>query len=149
MEYKITIRNFDSGLNELLNGVYFNWKIKKLVNPVKEKNDTLIMRQLRTNYQGLKPKIPLEFHYTFYCKDKRRDKMNVASAFIKSFEDSAQKVGMLKNDGWAEVGAIFLDWQVDANNPRVEIRLVELADSRENEAKMENLSTKRKTLSER
>lgn len=153
MEYRYTVYGFDSGLNELLNGVYFDWRTKRVYNREKNKNDNLIIKHLRKNFKPeTKLVTPIEVHYKFYVKDKRHDRMNIASAFDKSNLDALQKIGMLKNDGYDDVVAFTFDWEIDRLNPRVEVRIVEvteLADSHEKEAKVENLSTKHKTLSER
>ena len=53
MEHKCTIYGFDSGLNEVLNGVHFDYRLKRVVNPVKKKNDDLMIKQIRFD-SGLK-----------------------------------------------------------------------------------------------
>jgi len=125
-EYRITVKGFDSGLNELLAGVYFNYRIKKLVNPEKKKNDDLIIKHLRKEFKNVHLNTPIEVDYKFYVKDKRHDRMNIASAFDKSFLDALQKVGMLHNDGFDDVVGFTFDWEVDNKNPRVEVVIREL-----------------------
>lgn len=43
--------------------------------------------------------------FTWYCKDKRRDKDNIMAG-QKFIFDGLQKAGILKNDGWKEIGDI-------------------------------------------
>lgn len=127
MEYNITIYGFDSGLNEVLNAVYYDWKTKRVYNREKKKNDDLMIKQLRySNFRNAKMKTPIEVHYKFYVKDKKHDRMNIASAFDKSFLDSLQKVGMLHNDGYDDVIAFTFDWELDRKNPRVEVKIIEV-----------------------
>ena len=126
MEYKITIYGFDSGLNEVLNGVHYDWRMKRVVNPVKKKNDELMIKQLRFKSELKQIQTPIVIHYAFYVKDKRRDRMNIASAFDKSFEDALQKVGFLANDGFNDVLNATFEFHVDKENPRTEITITEL-----------------------
>lgn len=125
--YKLTITGFDSGLNELLNGVHYDYRIKKLVNPVKKKNDDLMIKQLRFSpIRNIKLKTPIEIHYDIYAKDKRRDRMNIGSCFDKCFCDSLQKAGILSNDGWNEIVNVSFDYFIDKMNPRVEVTIEEV-----------------------
>jgi len=120
MTYEITILGFDSGLNEVLNGVHFDFRTKRVVNPVKKANDELMIKQIRFK---LKDEIdtPIVIHYKFFAKDKRRDRLNIASAFDKSFEDALQKCGVIKNDGWNDVLNADFEFYIDKLNPRVEV----------------------------
>lgn len=125
--YKFTIKGFDSGLNELLNGVHFDYKLKKIVNPVKKKNDDLMIRELRRvpELRGVKLHTPIIINYHIYAKDKRRDRMNIGSAVSKSFCDGLQKAGFIKNDGWDDiVDEVFL-FDIDRLNPRIEVTITE------------------------
>ena len=54
------------------------------------------------------------------------DRMNVASAFIKSFEDALQKCRVLKNDGWDDVLTPTLSFDIDKQKPRVEVTIEEV-----------------------
>lgn len=130
-EYRITITGFDTGLNEMLNGVFFDYKAKRLVNRVKYKYDQLIVKQLRfSDLRNVKLKTPIEIYYHIYAKDKKHDRMNIGSAFTKCYEDALQKAGILHNDGWDCVVNSYYEFDVDRVNPRIEVRIVEI----ENEA---------------
>lgn len=124
--YEITIYGFDSGLNEVLNGVHFDYRLKRIVNPVKKKNDELMIKQLRFKSELKNIQTPIVIHYAFYAKDKRRDRMNIASAADKSFEDALQKVGFIKNDGFNDVLNATFEFHVDKENPRIEIKITEV-----------------------
>lgn len=129
-DYRITITGFDSGLNEVLNGVYYDYKTRRIYNREKKKNDDLMIRQLRKcDFKSVKLVTPIEIRYKFYVKDKRHDRMNIASAADKSFQDALQKVGMLHNDGYDDVVGIYFDWEVDRLNPRIEVTITEVKDA--------------------
>lgn len=63
-----------------------------------------------------------DFIFTWYMKDKRKDKDNIMAG-QKFIFDGLQKAGILKNDGWGEIGNISHRFEVDKDNPRVEIEI--------------------------
>ena len=125
MTHKCTIYGFDSGLNEVLSGVHYDYRTQRIVNPVKSHNDELMIKQLRFVLKD-EIKVPIEIHYVIYAKDKRRDRMNIASAFDKSFQDALQKTGKIANDGWNEVLNATFEFHIDKANPRVEVEIREV-----------------------
>ena len=122
MQYELTIYGFNSGLNELIAGRTYDFRTKKYRNWVKNKNDDLCSKQIKQScLAGVFIDKPIKIDYSFYVKNKMHDRMNTASAFIKSFEDSLQKCGVIKNDGYDYVLTPELSFAVDRGNPRVEI----------------------------
>lgn len=72
------------------------------------------------------PKIEkADLEITWYCKNKRKDPDNV-SAGIKFLLDGLVKAGKLENDGWNQVGSITHKFEVDKQNPRIEVKIKEL-----------------------
>ena len=126
MIHKCTIYGFDSGLNEVLNGVHFDYRQRRVVNPVKKRNDDLMIKQIRFAQDLKNITTPIVIHYDFYCKDRRRDRMNIASAADKSFQDALQKCGFIKNDGWNDVLNATFAFFIDKENPRIEITITEI-----------------------
>lgn len=58
--------------------------------------------------------------FSWYEKNKRRDKDNVA--FAKKFIlDAMQEMGILENDGWQQVIGFSDYFFIDKENPRVEV----------------------------
>lgn len=61
--------------------------------------------------------------YRWYCKNKKKDKSNIA--FSKKFiEDGLVLAKVLPNDGWDNIEGWSDDFYIDAKNPRVEIDIV-------------------------
>ena len=90
MEYHVTVKGFKSGLNELLSGKVYDHRTKKYRNIIKNRNDALCMKFINlSNLKGKRIEKPIIIHYRFYVENKMHDRMNTASAFIKSFEDAA------------------------------------------------------------
>jgi len=69
-------------------------------------------------------KIDLEI--TWYCKDRRKDKDNIMAGGLKMILDGLVVAGVIKNDGWSEIGSINNHFEVDKDNPRVEIKITEV-----------------------
>ena len=53
------------------------------------------------------------------------DKDNIAGG-IKFLLDGLQEAQVIKNDGWKEIGNIFHFFEVDKDNPRIELFLTEV-----------------------
>lgn len=79
-------------------------------------------KQLR----GFRPAGPVWMKYTWYERNKRRDKDNVSSFGRKVVQDGLVKAGVLKNDGWAQIEGFSDAFRVDAKRPRVEVEISEV-----------------------
>jgi Holliday junction resolvase RusA-like endonuclease len=127
MNYSVIIYGELKGMNELLNGRFFDPRTHKYKNPVKQRNDYLCIAAIRkstvANVQITKPVI---LHYKFFAKDKKHDRFNLFSAIDKSFEDALQKAGVLRNDGWDDVLNATHEFYIDRENPRVEVVIEEV-----------------------
>lgn len=72
------------------------------------------------------PKIKkADFEITWYCKDKRKDKDNIMAG-QKFLFDGLIKANVLENDGWAQVGNVMHYFEVDKENPRIEVKIKEI-----------------------
>lgn len=69
---------------------------------------------------------PVRIHYAFYEATEKRDPSNVASFFVKVFEDALQQCGVLKNDNWRYLKGYSQEFHIDRANPRVEVTIEEL-----------------------
>lgn len=63
---------------------------------------------------------PTNFEFAWFVKDRRKDKDNISFA-KKYIFDGMVKVGLIKNDGWREVGDWEESFEVDKEFERVEI----------------------------
>lgn len=62
---------------------------------------------------------------TWHEPNKRRDKDNIMAG-QKFIWDGLVEAGVLKNDGWNQIGDITHRFRVDKANPRVEVELIEV-----------------------
>lgn len=70
-------------------------------------------------------RLPADLQFDWYVKDRRTDKDNLA--FQRKFIfDGIQKAGLIPNDNWEYVGNWIDRFHIDKDNPRVEIRQIEM-----------------------
>lgn len=67
---------------------------------------------------------PINLKINWYCKNKRKDKDNIAFA-IKFILDGMISAKVIENDGWKEIGDFKHKFYVDKDNPRIEIEISE------------------------
>lgn len=65
----------------------------------------------------------IKLDITYYRKDRRTDPDNIAAS-KKFILDGLVKSGVIKNDGWSEVKGFKESWEVDKNNPRIEVTII-------------------------
>lgn len=61
----------------------------------------------------------------WYRANKRHDKDNIMAG-QKFIFDGLKEAGVIKGDGWKQIGKIEHDFDVDKRNPRVEVELIEV-----------------------
>ena len=128
LTYTLTIYGQLKGLNELLNGRFYDKRTRGYHNKVKHENDLICMDAIRfsKSLRHVRIKKPIIIDYRIYAKDRKHDRMNLLAAIDKSFEDALQKTGILKNDGWEDVLNTTHEFYVDRKNPRIEITIREI-----------------------
>lgn len=80
-----------------------------------------ILSQLR----GCRFEKPVFILFTFYEKDRRRDRDNVASFARKVIQDALVEFGTLQDDGWDQVTGYMDRFHVDSKNPRIVVEFIE------------------------
>lgn len=125
--YKLTIYGQMKGLNELLNGRYYDKRTRGYHNKVKTENDAICVDAIRFSRSLRHVRItkPIVIDYRIYAKNKRHDRMNLLAAIDKSFEDALQKTKVIQNDGWDNVLNTTHSFAVDERNPRIDITITE------------------------
>ena len=121
MKIKFTIPGRLPGLNEYINAERQN---KYMAAKMKKQAEELIAWSLKAE-KRVKFKNPVLIHYLWVEKDRRRDKDNIC--FAKKFiQDALVKAKVLKNDGWNEIADFKDDFDVDKDNPRIEVTITEV-----------------------
>lgn len=95
-------------------------------NAMIQKAEKRIRNVLRKKPEMLLP--PITICYTYYEPDRRRDKDNISGFFHKVFQDALVKEGLLEGDGWKYIDSYHDYFEIDKNNPRIEIKIIEKGD---------------------
>ncbi|WP_018659892.1 hypothetical protein [Allofustis seminis] len=120
---KIIIPGEFPGMNQI---IHANRTNRYAANHLKQKTDHHVkMYALKAMREGIVlDKLPVNFTFIWYVKNRRKDKDNISSA-VKFIFDGLVKAGLLENDGWEQVGNISHKFDVDKKNPRIEIYMSE------------------------
>lgn len=119
MEKKLVIPGKLPGLNEYTTAERTHrQKAARIKSQVQEDISWCIKRQLKkTKFDK-----PVHMAYTWIEPNRYRDKDNIA--FAKKFiQDALVRNGVLKNDGWKEIDGFSDSFEVDRENPRVEVEI--------------------------
>lgn len=121
MSIKIVIPGEMPGFNEIIAVAKKGRGKYQPYNEMKRGNTSLV--SWASKKVPKKKKIFLDI--TWIEKDKRRDPDNIASA-VKFIWDGLVEAGVIKNDGWSENGGWSNSFDVDKDNPRVEVIIKEV-----------------------
>lgn len=120
---KLTIWGRLPGLNEIIaedrRNPHAGAKLKK-------EAQYLVELSARKSLKRWKATGPVWMTYTWYERDRRRDKSNIAAGGRKIIEDALVKQGYLKNDGWNEIAGFSDEFRVDKKEPRIEVEIEEV-----------------------
>lgn len=122
MEYKLTIPGTLSSLNKYIEAERANrYKGASL----KRTNEKSIAVAIKQCLKGIEIKKPVEMHYLWIVPNKKTDRDNVA--FAKKFvQDALVQCGVLKDDGWKHIVGFSDRFEVDRENPRIEVLIKEI-----------------------
>lgn len=69
---------------------------------------------------------PVFMEYLWIEPNRRRDKDNISSFGRKVIQDALVSAGVLKDDGWKHVVGFSDRFEVDKENPRIEVIIKEV-----------------------
>ena len=115
MAEKIVIEGEFPGLNEIIDGAKSHYHVYR---ELKEYNTEIVAWPA----QKLKKYKTVELDITWYCKNRRKDPDNIAAA-VKFIYDGLVEAGVIENDGWKQNKGWKNSFEVDKDNPRVEIQI--------------------------
>lgn len=123
---KLTINGRLPGFNEMFAAANTN---RHIGNHLKQQAQNAVMWHIRQQLRGVHYDNPVILHYAYYEPNRKRDKDNVSAGAHKIVQDALVKTGVIRNDGWRDVaGFTDLIWDVDADNPRVEVMIEEVTE---------------------
>lgn len=123
MEYLLTIPGTLSNLNDYIAAERAN---RHKGAKMKAENGNIVAVAIRQCLRGVRIDKPVEMRYCWYEPNKRRDKDNVSSFGRKVIQDALVQCGVLKDDGWKYVVGFSDRFEVDKENPRIEVKIKEI-----------------------
>lgn len=92
---------------------------------MKQEAQEAVMWQILTQIRRCKFSGPVFLLFTFYERDRRRDRDNVSSFARKVIQDALVKCGTIQDDGWDHVSGYMDQFQVDKDSPRIVVEFIE------------------------
>ncbi len=123
MEYLLTIPGMLNNLNDYIAAERTN---RHKGAKMKSANEDIIIIAIRQCMRGVKIDKPVFMEYTWAEPNKRRDLYNISSFGRKVIQDALVAAGILKDDGWKYVVGFSDRFEVDKENPRIEVLIKEI-----------------------
>lgn len=123
MEYLLTIPGKLDGLNDYIAAERAN---RHKGAKMKADNGNIVAAAIRQCLMGVMIENPVFMEYLWVEPNKRRDKDNISSLGRKVIQDALVDTGVLKDDGWKYVVGFSDRFDVDKNNPRIEVLIREV-----------------------
>lgn len=124
MTYKFIVPETLNNLNDYTTA---NRRNKYVGGKMKNDNEIIITAAILEQIRTVRITKPVKISYTWIEPNRKRDLDNIA--FAKKFvQDALVKNGILENDGWKNITGFEDHFQVDKNNPRIEILITEIDD---------------------
>lgn len=125
-KYKVVVDGEFASLNEF---IYANRTGKGRWNKgnyMKQHDQNIISAFLIQQLHKVHIDKPVSLHYTYYCKNKKKDKDNISGYFHKVFQDALVHCGIIHNDSWHYIVGFSDEFFVDNKNPRIEVIIQEV-----------------------
>lgn len=123
MEYLLTIPGTLNNLNDYISAERAN-RLKGA--KMKADNGNIVALAIRQCLRGVRIDKPVFMEYKWIEPNKRRDKDNISSFGRKVIQDALVQCGVLKDDGWKHVVGFSDRFEVDKENPRIEVLIREV-----------------------
>lgn len=123
MEYLLTIPGRLDNLNDYIAAERTN---RHKGAKMKADNGRIVAVAIRQCMRGVKIEKPVFMEYAWYEANRRRDKDNVSSFGRKVIQDALVDTGVLVDDGWQYVVGFSDRFEVDKENPRIEVLIKEV-----------------------
>lgn len=118
----LTIPGRLPGLNEYTSACRTSYQAG---NKMKQESQDVVKWSIRQRIRGVHFTKPVFLMFTFYERDKRRDRDNVASYARKVIQDALVSMGTIEDDGWDYITGYLDRFKVDNKNPRIVVEFIE------------------------
>lgn len=122
MEYHLIIEGRLDNLNDCISANRANYyKGAK----TKAKNQKIVIAAIKKCLKGVRINKPVEMNYVWIEPNRRRDKDNISSFGRKVIQDALVQCKVLQDDGWRYIVGFSDKFDVDKENPRIEVTIKE------------------------
>ena len=120
MRQAFTIPGRLPGINELIASNRHGWHAG---NRLKESHEWEVRAAIVA--AGITPiRSRVRIQYTYFEPNRRRDMDNIAGFAHKVVQDALVRTGVLEDDGWRNIAGFTDTFEVDPENPRIEVALI-------------------------
>lgn len=123
MEYLLTIPGTLPNLNDYISAERTN---RHKGAKMKVDSGNIVAVAIWQCMRGVRIEKPVFMEYLWVEPSRRRDKDNISSFGRKVVQDALVSTGVLKDDGWKHVVGFSDRFEVDKNNPRIEVIIREV-----------------------
>lgn len=123
MEYLLTIPGTLPNLNDYIAAERTN---RHKGAKMKADSGNIVAVAIKQCMRGVKIEKPVFMEYLWVEPSGRRDKDNISSFGRKVIQDALVSTGVLKDDGWKHVVGFSDRFEVDKDNPRIEVVIKEV-----------------------
>lgn len=123
MEHKLIIPGKLPGLNDYIAVERTN---RHKGAKMKAENGNIVSAAIRQCMRGVRIEKPVFMEYLWVEPSRRRDKDNISSFGRKVIQDALVDTGVLKDDGWKYVVGFSDRFELDKENPRIEVLIKEI-----------------------
>ena len=123
MEYLLTVPGMLNNLNDYIAAERAH---RQKGAKMKASNGDIVAVAISQCLRGVRIERPVFMKYLWVEPNRRRDLDNISSCGRKVIQDSLVDAGVLKDDGWKYVVGFSDSFEVDADNPRIEVLIREV-----------------------
>ena len=124
---KLEIKGILPNFNDYINACRINYNYgSKIKNETEEEIIKQLSNQINKKFDD---ESEIFMEYKWYEPNKRRDKDNISSFGRKCIQDALIKMGVIKNDGWKNIYGFSDYFDIDKENPRIEITIFEVKEN--------------------
>lgn len=123
MEYLLTIPGTLPNLNDYIAAERTN---RHKGAKMKADSGNIVAVAISQCLRGVRIEKPVFMEYTWIEPSRRRDKDNISSFGRKVIQDALVQCGVLKDDGWKYVVGFSDRFEVNRENPRIEVLIKEI-----------------------
>lgn len=123
MEYLLTIHGTLPNFNDYISAERIN---RHKGAKMKADSGNIVAVAIRQYMMGVRIDKPVFMEYLWVEPNMRRDKDNISSFGRKVIQDALVNAAVLKGDGWKHVVGFSDRFEVDKENPRIEVRIKEV-----------------------